>query len=261
MAATPRTPPKSPDNGKDDPNVPVMKMRQPIFEKPIKLNHFQIDKLNDENAIYWFHVIESQLKDHCAWEAIETYAEVGPETYAQMVSIPAWKRVDMTAHAVIHKGLSPSDNYLHKNEHLAGQKWDSLKDRFLPSSSVLKAMKLKNMAQWTQNPKRDAAEAWTDLKKMKEEFIFMNGGKTINIDELFVVWYLSGLGPKYSNMRDRIICSDNFSEDYVSDFVRNQMYIEKGLRKMFPRTQRKGPKCWSCRGFGHKAARCPNNYS
>ena len=260
MAATPRTPPKSPDNGKE-PDGPVMKTRQPIFEKPIKLNRFQIDELDDENAIYWFHEIKMQLEVHRAWEAIETYAEVGPERFAQMLSSPAWCRVDLTAHAVIDRGLSPSDRRLYRNELLAGQKWDSLKTTFLPSSSVLKAMKLKNMAQWTQNPKRDAAEAWTDLKKMKEEFIFMNGGKTINIDELFVVWYLSGLGPKYSNMRDRIICSDNFSEDYVSDFVRNQMHIEKGLRKMFPRTQRKGPKCWSCRGFGHKAARCPNNYS
>ena len=237
-----RTPSKSPDNAKDS-NVPVMERRQPIFEKPIKLNRFQIDKLNDENAIYWFHTIERQLKVHRAWEAIETYAEVGPERYAQMVSIPAWKRVNMTARVVIDKGLSPSDRYLHKYEQLAGQKWDSLKERFLPSSSVSKAMKLKWMAQWTQNPKRDAAEAWTDLKKMKEKFIFMNGSKTINIDELFVVWYLSGLRPEYSDMRDRIICSDNFSEGYVSNFVRNQMQIKNGLQEMFPRTRRKGPKC------------------
>lgn len=235
-----------------------MKARQPIFEKPIKLNRFRIDKIDDENAIYWFHDIEMQLEAHGAWEAIEKYAEVGPETYAQMVSRPAWKRVDMTAHAVIDEGLSLSDRYLYKNEHLAGQKWDALKERFLPSSSVSKAMKLKRMAQWTQDPKRDAAEAWTDLKKMKGEFIFMNGSKTINIDELFVVWYLSGLGPEYSDMRDRIILSDDFFENHVSDFVWNHVLIQKTLRKMRTGSQRKGPKCWSCRKFGHKAAKCSN---
>lgn len=266
---TSRTPPKSPDNG-EDLDDPMKKVRLPKTKKPIKIELFSIgklDKLDYENAIYWFDEMKSQLEIQGAWEAIEKYAEVGPKRYEQMISTPDWERIDLKATLIIDQGLSPNARLEFKSKRNAGQKWGSLKNSFLPSSKIRKmlaVMKLRRMTSWTHAPNQSPMEGWRDFNKIRQEFLLLNEGNTIDIEELSIFIFLLELRGEYAPLRDSMLCSDGpLTRDDVDRRVKefNFLKLLGGPQEKGSRAQRKGPKCFSCREFGHKAARCPNTYS
>ena len=133
----------------------------PMSAKPIKIYSFSTDKLSEDNARYWFHVIEKQLRTQYAWQAIELHTRIGNEAYAdRLVRKPNWHRVDMQADMIIEMGLTPATTLEIKDQRNAGEKWEYLKKRFLKSSSTKKMMKLM----------RIFTSVWDESKHDEKEF-------------------------------------------------------------------------------------------
>ena len=59
-------------------NKPIGLAKQVLIEKkPIKIYPFSVDKLNEGNTRYWFHVIKQQLRTQYVLQAIQLYNKVG----------------------------------------------------------------------------------------------------------------------------------------------------------------------------------------
>lgn len=83
--------------------------KEPVEETGIKIYSFTIEKLNEDNAPYWFYAMENQSKVQFAWQAIEYYYEVGKEGYNRIRnSHMEWMKVDMKADMIIQQGLTPT---------------------------------------------------------------------------------------------------------------------------------------------------------
>ena len=65
-----------------DVKMTSMDNEDPIEGKLIKIYHFSINKLSEDNTRYWFHAIEKQLRTQYAWQAIELHARIRSEAYA-----------------------------------------------------------------------------------------------------------------------------------------------------------------------------------
>ena len=247
----------------DIPIRPKVADEEPVEEKPIKIYSFSIDKLCEDNARYWFHAMGKQLRGQYAWQAIQFYAKVGKDEYAQILSRKHnWYRVDLKADMIIENGLSPSTVLDVKTQPNAGQKWEYLKKTFMETSNTRKALKLMRMANWTWDQSKNEREAYRELKQMAEEFTEMNGSRTINIDELTVLWYLRGLGDKYATLRDTVMSSDaTLNEEYVLSRIEDLRQLRGQPAEKASRIQgkgKKGPKCFACEGYGHLARDCLN---
>ena len=246
-----------------DIDLPVGRM--PTEEKPIKVYPFMIDHLCEENARYWFYEMETQLEAQYAWEAIKLYEDIGPLNFSKMLAVPEWQRVNMKANLIMGKGLSPMTCLEIKHMHRAGERWRYLKEKFLTPNNAMKAMKLMHMANWTWDRSKKASKAWTDLKQLGLEFIEMNGSETIKVMDILLIWYLRGLGDDFKSTRDTLMSTEDVLEEkIVMSRVQNVEQMN-GLGENASRASQgqqlrrpKGPKCYSCQGFGHMAARCPN---
>ena len=81
----------------------------PIEGKLIKIYHFSINKLSEDNTRYWFHVIEKQLRTQYAWQAIELHARIRNEAYTdRLVRKSNWQWINMKADMIIEIGLTLS---------------------------------------------------------------------------------------------------------------------------------------------------------
>ena len=54
-----------------------------IKSELIKIYHFSIDKLSEDNTRYWFHAIEKQLGTQYTWQAIELHVKIRNEAYIE----------------------------------------------------------------------------------------------------------------------------------------------------------------------------------
>ena len=145
----------------------------PMSAKPIKIYSFSIDKLSEDNARYWFHVIEKQLRTQYTWQAIELHTRIGNEVYAdRLVRKPNWHRVYMQADMIIEMGLTPATTLEIKDQRNAGQKWEYLKKRFLKSSSTKKMMKLM----------RTFTSVWDESKHDEKEFYHVYDSQSLRGD-------------------------------------------------------------------------------
>lgn len=69
-----------------DVNITGVDNEDPVDTKPIKVYSFTIKKLTEDNARYWFHAIEKQLRIQYAWQAIELHAKIRNEVYANRLA-------------------------------------------------------------------------------------------------------------------------------------------------------------------------------
>ena len=97
-------------NSTNQANKPIGPAKQVLVEeKPIKIYPFSVDKQNEGNARYWFHVIKQQLRTQYALQAIQLYAEVGQNEYIHVLETDAgWNHADMKASMIIEAGLTSS---------------------------------------------------------------------------------------------------------------------------------------------------------
>lgn len=241
--------------------VEASDVKSPVQEKGIKIYPFTIEKLSEDNARYWFHEMEHQLRVQFSWQAIEYYQEIGNEKFSRILSNNTeWSKIDLKADTIIRQGLSPTTVLEVKDQRNAGLKWDRLKEMFLKSSNTKKAMKLMKMANWSWNPAINEKEAFRELNQLGEEFIDMNGSEMISVKELVVLWYLRGLGDKYATLRDTVMSSNaTLDREYVLSRVEDLMYIRGEPAEKASRTNyQKGIKCFACKKRGHRARDCPN---
>jgi hypothetical protein len=238
-----------------------MKMlpKEPIEEPGMKIHPFTIEKLNEENARYWFYAMESQLRFQFAWQAIQYYYEVGKERYDRIRNDHMkWMKLDMKADMIIQQGLNPTIILEIKDLPNVGMKWDYLKETYLMSSNAMKAMQLMKMASWHQGPNVNAKDAYREIEQLGCQLVDMNGSKKVDVDELVVIWYLHGLRKEYSMLKGTVMSSDtNLNKGYVLrqaiDFDQlNDGLVEKGSRVY----HKKGMKCFVCGKIGHKARDC-----
>ena len=263
VASEPQKAPKYEKDG--DVKMTGVDNEDPIEGEPIKIYHFSIDKLSEDNARYWFHAIEKQLRTQYAWQAIELHARIRSEAYAdRLVRKSNWQRIDMKADMIIEMGLTPSTVLEVKDQRNAGEKWQYLKKRFLKSSNTKKMMKLMRIftSMWDES-KHNEKEFYHALKQMFVEFKEMNGDNKIGLDDLCILQYLRALGDRYATLRESMMSSGiELTEDYVLGRVEDVMQLRKQERmenaSRASQGRPRGPKCYECQKFGHKAAKCPN---
>ena len=263
VASEPQKAPKYEKDG--DVKMTGVDNEDPIEGEPIKIYHFSIDKLSEDNARYWFHAIEKQLRTQYAWQAIELHARIRSEAYAErLVRKSNWQRIDMKADMIIEMGLTPSTVLEVKDQRNAGEKWQYLKKRFLKSSNTKKMLKLMRIftSMWDES-KHNEKEFYHALKQMFVEFKEMNGNNKIGLDDLCILQYLRALGDRYATLRESMMSSGiELTEDYVLGRVEDVMQLRKQERmenaSRASQGRPRGPKCYECQKFGHKAAKCPN---
>ena len=260
MASEPREAPGYEKDG--DVNMTGVDDDDPIEAKPIKVYPFSINELSEENARQWFYEMQSELDAQYAWQVIELYLKKDLEEYRRKMARPNWQRVNKQANLIMGKGLSSTTRYEIKDLKEAGERWKFLKERFLTPNVAMKAMRLMDMANWTWDRSKKASKAWADLKQMGLEFIEMNGSETIKIMDILLIWYLRGLGDDFKQTRDTLMSNEDILvEKVVLNRVQGMehVYMQKENASRANQQQRpRGPKCYSCEGFGHIAARCPN---
>ena len=100
-----------------------MDNEDPVDTKLIKI-YSSIDKLNEDNARYWFHAIEKQLRTQYAWQAIELHVRIGNEAHAErLVRKPNWRRVEMQADMIVEMGLASATTLEVKDQRNVGENW------------------------------------------------------------------------------------------------------------------------------------------
>ena len=88
-AGGPQVAPKYEKDG--DVKMTGMDNEDPMSTKPIKIYSCSINKLSEDNARYWFHVIEKQLRTQYTWQAIELHMRIRNKVYAdRLVRKPNW---------------------------------------------------------------------------------------------------------------------------------------------------------------------------
>ena len=241
-------------------NESKMLPKEPLDDPGIKIYSFNIEKLNEENARYWFYAMESQLKVQFAWQAIEYYYEVGREAYNQIRNDNLkWMKVDMKADMIIQQGLTPTIILEIKDLPNVGVKWDYLKEAYLKSSNAMKAMQLMKMANWHQGPNVNAKDAYREIEQLGRELVDMNGSKQIDIDELVVIWYLRGLREEYAMLKGTVMSSNvNLKKSYVLKRAIDFDQLQGGSTEKASRIQKKSAKCFACKKTGHRARNCPS---
>ena len=106
-----------------DVNMTDMDNEDPVDTKLIKI-YSSIDKLNEDNARYWFHAIQKQLRTQYAWQAIEPHVRIGNEAHAErLVRKPNWRRVEMQADMIIEMGLASATTLEVKDQRNVGENW------------------------------------------------------------------------------------------------------------------------------------------
>lgn len=81
--------------------------RELVEESAIKIYPFSIDKLDEDNAQYWFHAMEKQMRLQYCWQAIEYYQDVGDQHYTAVLGRNSkWFRTDLKADSIIEHGLN-----------------------------------------------------------------------------------------------------------------------------------------------------------
>ncbi|ODM14245.1 hypothetical protein SI65_10341 [Aspergillus cristatus] len=252
---------KSKEMPEKDVPLPSSPDRELVEGNAIKIYPFSIDKLCEDNARYWFHAMEKQLKLQYCWQAIKYYEDVGDREYAAVLGRnEKWFRTDLKADAIIEHGLNPQTVLEVKLQPNSGRKWEYLKQRFLKSSNTRKAMKLMRMANWTWDEQRmNEIGAFREVMEMAQEFIEMNGSTTVEVKELALLWYLRGLGNKYATLRDMLMGSDaKLTPEYVLSRVENTMQMRSESTEKASRAHHaeKGIKCFACGKTGHRARIC-----
>ena len=188
--------------------------------------------------------------------------DVGHETFNSVIrSNMDWYMLDMKASMIIEHGLLPHTVLGMRDYSTAGSKWERLRREFLSASSIEKAIRLRTIANWTQNISAMRADhALDELRRMVNEFVEINGGTNVDVSDLAPIWNLQGLGDKYADLRMMIMSStESLTWNYVISRVRDYMLVEKYFEKA-SRVQRaeKGPRCYNCERRGHIARECPN---
>ena len=101
------------EKGKEPQSIPIRPKAAGGFEsfrrldKGIKVYPFEVKKLNEDNTINWFGIMEEELLAQNAWEAIVYGQEVGAETVLQEREASTnLYMYDLKASLIICKGLS-----------------------------------------------------------------------------------------------------------------------------------------------------------
>ena len=94
-----------------------------IKSELIKIYHFSIDKLSEDNTRYWFHAIEKQLGTQYTWQAIELHVKIRNEAYIErLVKKSNQQQINMKADMIIKMGLTLSIILEIKDQQNTGEK-------------------------------------------------------------------------------------------------------------------------------------------
>ncbi|KAI9035674.1 uncharacterized protein KD926_003118, partial [Aspergillus affinis] len=124
-----------------------------VIDSGLTVNKFSTEKLSEENARYWFHAMERQLKVQFAWQAVNGFHEVTRAEWDQLIDSDLdWIKLDLKANVILEHGLTTDTILEVKDLVFAAEKWDHLRTTYLKSSDAIKAKQLLKLASWQQNP-------------------------------------------------------------------------------------------------------------